>query len=46
VTQKGYPEDGYILIEDAGVLQNGIAYICYAENYGQIKFLSFAFDDR
>jgi hypothetical protein len=50
VPLKGYSEEGYIFIEDGGVLQSAIPYIYWEDShqsgYTQRQFLRFNFGDR
>ena len=46
VALSGYSEVEQFFIADAGVVQEGIRYTYYAENYGQLKFLRFTFGGR
>jgi hypothetical protein len=46
VPLEGYSEEGKIFIKNAGVIQEGLAYIYWTEDYNQIEFLQFDFNGR
>jgi hypothetical protein len=43
---EGYSEEGKIFIKNAGVIQEGLAYTYWTEDYNQIEFLQFDFNGR
>jgi len=46
VPLEGYSEEGKIFIKDAGVIQEGLPYTYWDEDYKQIEFLRFDFGGR